>query len=58
VARRVEGTIVDVCIIEVDEVRDVTRVAVRYRRSDGAPVGDFVADSDEADDTSEMGRVP
>jgi hypothetical protein len=58
VARRVEGTIVDVRITEVDEVRDVTRVVVRYRRLDGAPVGDFAADLTEAIDDPQLGRVP
>jgi len=49
VARRVAGDLVDVQITEVDEVRDVTRVVVRYRRLDGAPVSDFAADLDSAD---------
>lgn len=44
IARRVEGTVVDVRITEVDEVRDTTRVLVRYHRLDRAPVSDFAAD--------------
>jgi len=57
VARRVEGTLVDVGITEVDEVRDVTRVVVRYRRIDQAPVGDFAADLTNASDRPELERV-
>ena len=57
VARRVEGTLVDVGITEVDEVRDVTRVVVRYRRLDQAPVGDFAADLTNASDRPELERV-
>ncbi len=57
VARRVEGTLVDVRVTEVDEVRDVTRVVVRYRRLDGAPVGDFAADLTNGSDSPEMERV-
>ena len=41
----------------LDEVRDVTRVVVRYRRLDGAPVGDFAADLTDAGDSPEMERV-
>ena len=57
VARRVEGILVDVRITEVDEVRDTTRVSVRYRRLDGAPVGDFGADLTDPGDGPEMERV-
>jgi hypothetical protein len=57
VARRVEGTVVDLRITEVDEVRDLTRVAVRYRRLDGAPVGDFAADLDEPAESPEPERA-
>lgn len=57
VTRRIEGTIVDVRISEVDEVRDVTRVVVRYRRLDGAPVSDFAADLTGDSDSPEMERV-
>ena len=56
-ARRVEGHLVDVRITEVDEVRDTTRVVVRYRRLDGAPVGDFAADLDENGDRTDAERV-
>ena len=56
-ARRVEGHLVDVRITEVDEVRDVTRVVVRYRRLDGAPVSDFAADLDDIGGSAEMERV-
>jgi hypothetical protein len=57
VARRVEGSVVDLRVTEVDEVRDTTRVAVRYRRPDGAPVGDFAVDLTDAGDGSEMERA-
>jgi hypothetical protein len=57
VAHRVEGTIVDVQVSEVDEVRDTTRVSVRYRRLDGAPVGDFGADLTDTSDSPEGERV-
>lgn len=57
VTRRVDGTLVDVRITEVDEVRDVTRVVVRYRRLDGAPVGDFAADLTNTTDSPELERV-
>jgi hypothetical protein len=57
VTRRVDGTLVDVRITEVDEVRDVTRVVVRYRRLGGAPVGDFAADLTNTTDSPELERV-
>ncbi len=57
VSRRVEGTVVDVLITEVDEVRDITRLVVRYRRLDGAPVSDFAADLTDARDSSDMERA-
>jgi hypothetical protein len=53
VARRVEGSVVDLRVTEVDEVRDTTRVAVRYRRLDGAPVGDFAVDLTDAGESPE-----
>jgi hypothetical protein len=56
-ARRVEGNVVDVRITEVDEVRDVTRVVVRYRRLDGAPVGDFASALTGVSDDPEMERA-
>lgn len=55
-ARRVQGVVVDVRVTEIDEVRDVTRVVVRYRRLDGAPVGDFAADLNEATEDSDLER--
>jgi hypothetical protein len=57
VAQRVEGSVVDLRIAEVDEVRDITRVVVRYRRLDGAPVGDFAVDLADASDGPDMERV-
>lgn len=56
-ARRLGGTVVDVRVTEIDEVRDVTRIAVRYRRLDGAPVGDFAADLTETSDDTDMEQV-
>ena len=57
VARRVEGSVVDFRVTEVDEVRDTTRVVVRYRRLDGAPVGDFAVDLTDASDGPELERA-
>src|SRR5690242_3996259 len=53
VSRRVEGSIVDVRLLEVDELREVTRVVVRYRRVDGVAVSDF-ADAGGSDDGVEL----
>lgn len=43
------GQVVALAIVELDMVRDTTRVAVRYRRADGSPVADF----DLLDETAE-----
>ncbi len=58
VATRIEGTVVDLRVTEVDEIRDTTRVVVRYRRLDGAPVGDFAADLDTTSEGLDLERVP
>jgi hypothetical protein len=47
VAQRVRGEVVDVLVLEIDDVRDTTRVAVRYRRLDHSPVADFEPDTEE-----------
>ena len=37
------GEIVEVSVLEIDTVRDITRVAVRYRRDDGSAVSELAA---------------
>lgn len=41
VAAKIGGEVVDLRVLDLDAVRDTTRVAVRYRRSDGSPAADF-----------------
>jgi Domain of unknown function (DUF4956) len=44
------GEVVEVSVVEVDAVRDTTRVAVRYRRDDGSPVAELVPLDAESSD--------
>ena len=48
VAERIAGEVVDLRVLEIDDVREVTRVAVRYRRLDHSPVPDFEPDTEGA----------
>lgn len=41
VAARLGAEVVELRVLDLDAVRDTTRVAVRYRRGDGAPAADF-----------------
>jgi hypothetical protein len=41
VAARLGGEVLELRVLELDTVRDTTRVAVRYRRADGSPAADF-----------------
>jgi hypothetical protein len=46
---RLGGPVVELKVLEIDDVRDTTRVAVRYRRPDGSPSVEFALDADGAD---------
>lgn len=48
IADRIRAEVVDVRVLEVDEVRDTTRVAVRYRRLDHSAAPDFATDAEES----------
>jgi hypothetical protein len=41
--------VVDLRLLDVDMVRDTTRVEVRYRRADGSPAGDFELSAEVVD---------
>ena len=58
VAGRLQGHLVDVRLAELDEARDTTRVVLRYRRLDEAPVGDFAADLSATSEGPDLDRVP
>src|SRR4051794_28555068 len=46
---RLGGPVVELKVLEIDDVRDTTRVAVRYRRPDGSPSVEFALDTDGAE---------
>lgn len=46
---RLGAPVVELKVLEIDDVRDTTRVAVRYRRPDGSPSVEFALDTDGAD---------
>jgi hypothetical protein len=46
---RLGGPVVELKVLEIDDVRDTTRVAVRYRRPDGSRSVEFALDTDGAD---------
>lgn len=57
VARRLDADVVEARLLEIDEIRDTTRVLARYRRRDGSPTGDLVPDTvpDDAADADGIG---
>ena len=43
---RLGAPVLELKVLEIDDVRDTTRVAVRYRRADGSPAADFAVDAE------------
>jgi hypothetical protein len=43
---RLGAAVLELKVLEIDDVRDTTRVAVRYRRADGSPAADFALDAE------------
>ena len=46
---RLGAPVVELKVLEIDDVRDTTRVAVRYRRTDGSPTADFALETEGSD---------